>query len=175
MIFQADDSAFHVIAMKIKTMACLLVIIVPAIGAAASSPYNFGSWTVDSGLPQNTVYAIRQTQDGYLWFTTLDGLVRFDGVRFTVFSRSNTEGLSSNRFNTLLEDGDGDLWAGTEDGGLARYRDGRFTTYTTADGLPNNRILGLLNNAGPGLLVLTQGGPARWRDGQFTALTGELP
>jgi hypothetical protein len=42
-------------------------------------PYNFSSWTTDDGLPQNSVYAILQTRDGYLWFTTLDGLVRFDG------------------------------------------------------------------------------------------------
>ena len=49
------------------------------------------------GLPQNTVSALLQTRDGYLWFTTLDGLVRYDGVRFTVFDKSNTKGFNTNR------------------------------------------------------------------------------
>ena len=49
--------------------------------------YQIETWTTDNGLPQNTVYSILQTPDGYLWMTTLDGLVRFDGVRFTVFDR----------------------------------------------------------------------------------------
>ena len=72
--------------------------------------YRFDSWTTDNGLPQNSVSAIVQTRDGYLWLTTFDGLVRFDGVRFTVFDKSNTRGLSSNRFTALHEDKDGTLW-----------------------------------------------------------------
>ena len=71
----------------------LLAIIVTRVDAV-SSPYNVNHWTVDDGLPQNAVHSILQTRDGYLWFTTLDGLVRFDGVSFTVFSRSNTKGIN---------------------------------------------------------------------------------
>ncbi|MBA4121932.1 MAG: hypothetical protein H0X72_05660 [Acidobacteria bacterium] len=53
----------------------------------AQAQYRFDSWTADNGLPQNSVYSIQQTPDGYLWLTTLDGLVRFDGVKFTVFNK----------------------------------------------------------------------------------------
>jgi two component regulator with propeller domain len=56
--------------------------------------------------------------------TTFDGLVRLNGVQFKVFDKSNTRGLSSNRFTALYEDNEGTLWAGTGDGGLTRYRDG---------------------------------------------------
>ena len=59
-------------------IACLLVC------GEASAQYHFDTWTTDNGLPQNGVRQIAQTPDGYLWFTTFDGLVRFDGVRFTV-------------------------------------------------------------------------------------------
>lgn len=45
-----------------------------------------------SGLPENTVIALTQTQDGYLWVGTLDGLARFDGVQFSVFNQANTPG-----------------------------------------------------------------------------------
>src|SRR5258708_37535895 len=101
----------------------------------AQAQYQFSSWTVDAGLPQNTVYDIRQTRDGYLWLTTFDGLVRFDGVRFTVFNKGTTPGISSNRFLRLYEDVQGDLWAGTEDGGVVRYHQGRFNSYGREQGL----------------------------------------
>src|SRR4051812_26512364 len=62
--------------------------------SAARAQYRFDHWTADNGLPQNSVRDIVQTQDGYLWFTTFDGLVRFDGVRFTVFNKSNSPGIA---------------------------------------------------------------------------------
>lgn len=85
---------------------------------------------LDDGLPQNSVLAILQTRDGYLWLTTSDGLVRFDGVRFTIYERSTTRGLSSNRLTALFEDRNGALWIGTEDRGVIRYENGAFTSYT---------------------------------------------
>src|SRR4051812_17032634 len=63
-----------------------------------SAQYRFDSFTTDNGLPQNGVRGITQTPDGYLWFTTFDGLVRFDGVKFTVFDKNNSKGIFSNRF-----------------------------------------------------------------------------
>lgn len=57
--------------------------------------YQVEFWTTDNGLPQNTVRSILQTRDGYLWLTTLDGLVRYDGVRFTIFNKNNTTGIDS--------------------------------------------------------------------------------
>src|SRR6185369_592431 len=95
----------------------------------ARAQYRFDSWTAEDGLPQNSIRSIIQTRDGYLWMTTFDGLVRFDGARFKVFDKSNTSGLTSDRFTALYEDKDGTLWAGTGDGALTLYRDGVFTSY----------------------------------------------
>jgi ligand-binding sensor domain-containing protein len=100
------------------------------------SSQRFDVWNTENGLPQNSVNAIVQTRDGYLWLATMDGLARFDGVRFTVFSMANTAGIKSNRLIALCVDDAGVLWIGTEDGGVIRYKDRAFTTYTTADGLP---------------------------------------
>jgi ligand-binding sensor domain-containing protein len=47
-------------------------------------PYLHTVWTTEHGLPQNSVTAITQTPDGYLWLGTFGGLARFDGVKFTV-------------------------------------------------------------------------------------------
>ena len=77
--------------------------------------------------------AITQTPDGYLWFTTFDGLVRFDGVQFTTFGSGNSKGIINNRFTDLYGAPDGTLYATTiEDGVLTVYRDGVFTSYTSA-------------------------------------------
>src|SRR5882724_103635 len=97
------------------TRTCIPILI---LGFATQAQYRVDSWTTDNGLPQNVVSAVTQTQDGYLWLTTYDGLVRYDGVRFTVFNKSNSAGLTSNRFSVLFEDDDRTLWIGTIDGGL---------------------------------------------------------
>jgi signal transduction histidine kinase/ligand-binding sensor domain-containing protein len=108
------------------------------------------------------------TRDGYLWFTTIDGLVRFDGVRFTTFDRSNTKAITSNRFTCLFEDGEGTLWAGTEYGGLIRYRQGEFSALTTSHGLPSNHIEEIRRSQSGGIDVSTPNGYGLVRDGKFT-------
>jgi len=125
-------------ALQTRSSLCLLVLVLSA--NKTSAQYQFDLWNTDNGLPQNSVNAIRQTKDGYLWLTTSDGLVRFDGLRFTVFNKGNTKGINSNRFNLLFEARDGSLWVGTDDGGATHYKDHRFTTYTTADGLLDNWV-----------------------------------
>ena len=142
-----------------------------ASAAFVHAQYNFSSWTADEGLPQNSVYAILQTRDGYLWFTTLDGLVRFDGVTFTIFSKSNTSQLKSNRFNSLLEDSRGDLWIGSDDGGVVRYHARQFFTYTTQDGLPLNAVDGLMKNKDGFPIVVTRTGMVRWQGERFVSFT----
>src|SRR5437870_523009 len=106
-----------------------------------TAQYRFDSWTTDNGLPQASVNSILQTRDGFLWFTTFGGLVRYDGLRFQVFNTGNTKGLRSSRFVRLFEDREGNLWITTEAQGLTRYRDEVFTTYTTQDGLFDNLVL----------------------------------
>jgi ligand-binding sensor domain-containing protein/signal transduction histidine kinase/DNA-binding response OmpR family regulator len=97
--------------------------------------YNIQNWNMESGLPGNAVFALRQTIDGYLWIGTQDGLVRFDGIRFEVFTRDTVPQLKSNDIRALYEDRNGVLWIGTsaKGVGLTRYQDGEFFTYTAAE------------------------------------------
>jgi signal transduction histidine kinase/ligand-binding sensor domain-containing protein len=127
----------------------------------------FETWTSDDGLPQNSVYSILQTRDGYLWFTTLGGLVRYDGVRFTFFNRSNSPGIAGNRFTTLHEDASGSLWVGTEGGDVTCLRDGKFTTYSRADGLPQAEIRAITDDGKGHIWVFSSNGLVEWRDGKF--------
>jgi ligand-binding sensor domain-containing protein len=107
----------------------------------AAQRYRFDQWTTDHGLPQNTIRNVIQTRDGYLWMTTFDGLVRFDGVRFTVFSQDNTPGIVNNRFFFIHESSDGTIYAGFEMNGITVYRNGRFKSYTPANGFPQERLV----------------------------------
>ncbi len=110
------------------------------LSSSVLGQYRFDAWTTDNGMPQNGLRGITQTPDGYLWFTTFDGLVRFDGVRFTTFNKGNTKGIVNNRFTGLFQDKEGNLWANTyEDGVLTVYRNGVFSTYT-ADEVPGQNI-----------------------------------
>ena len=128
-------------------------------------------WTTEQGLPQNIVRAVHMGRDGYLWLTTLDGLVRFDGMRFTSFDRSNAEGIASNRFSPLLETADGALWLGTENGGITRYFQGRFTTYTMRDGLPSNAVSGITADDHGLLLALSGDRIVEWNGHGFQLTT----
>jgi signal transduction histidine kinase/ligand-binding sensor domain-containing protein len=140
-----------------------------SIAAAKSPEYLIDTWTTDNGLPQNSVKALLQTRDGYLWLTTFDGVVRYDGVRFTVFNRVNTPGILSSQFHSLYEDRDGTLWITTEDSGLTEYRNGVFRTYTTADGLPSNTMRQIRETDDGTLLVNTRKGLAARSGSRFTA------
>jgi ligand-binding sensor domain-containing protein/signal transduction histidine kinase len=123
---------------------------VPALAldpSHAIDRYVHQAWTTDQGLPQNSIYAIVQTRDGYLWLGTDEGLVRFDGLRFTVFDRTNTPAITDPFVFTLHEAQDGSLWAGTDRGGLVRYRDGRFSRYDAAHGLPSARVQAIASDA----------------------------
>ena len=131
--------------------------------SAAPVKYSFDSWTTDNGLPSNSIWALRQTRNGYLWMTTSSGLVRFDGVRLTVFDKSNSPGITGSRFSALHEDRAGNLWAGTEDGGLLRYHNGVFTNWTTKDGLPGNRVERIDEDEAGAIWVYTDQGIAVWR------------
>jgi ligand-binding sensor domain-containing protein len=133
--------------------------------ATILAQYQFDVWNTDNGLPQNSVLSILQTRDGYLWLTTSDGLVRYDGVRFAIFNKANTKGIKSNRFTTLFESRDGALWAGTEEAGIIRYKDGTFTN--SENGVPDRWVWAIYADKDGNPLVLTEKGLAQWNNGRF--------
>ncbi|MBA3322442.1 MAG: hypothetical protein H0T45_13495, partial [Pyrinomonadaceae bacterium] len=52
------------------------VLLCLAMSSQVAAQYRFDSWTTDDGLPQNSVFTILQTRDGYLWMGTYEGLAR---------------------------------------------------------------------------------------------------
>lgn len=81
--------------------------------------YAQAHWTVEEGLPVNTVRDLAQGPRGYLWMVTYDGLVRFDGVRFTVMRTANSA-LPTNRLHRFWLGPQNDLWVKTSDGRIVQ-------------------------------------------------------
>jgi ligand-binding sensor domain-containing protein len=95
----------------------------------ADPHYIIDAWETDDGLPENSATAIVQTPDGYLWFGTFNGLVRFNGVQFTVFNPDNTPQLPDADIVNLHLDKSGRLWVSTYRG-LVVYADGQWRQLT---------------------------------------------
>jgi len=139
----------------------------------SSSEYTIDSWQTPDGLPANTVTAIAQTPDGYLWLGTLNGLARFDGIRFRTFNKS--DGLPNARVQCLLVDHNGQLWIGTDGGGLARFDHGRFTVLTRKEGLRHDVVLTLAEDDQHRLWVGTARGLSCLRNGRFETSGALVP
>jgi signal transduction histidine kinase/ligand-binding sensor domain-containing protein len=138
----------------------VLVAVVTVYGLEPSTPLaNYGrqSWVMENGLPQNTVQALAQTTDGFIWLGTEVGLVRFDGNSFAVFDKNSSPALPGNDVRCLLAAKDGALWIGTSEG-LARWKDGTAKTFTTKDGLPGDVIRSLHEDDRGAVLVSTESG-----------------
>jgi signal transduction histidine kinase/ligand-binding sensor domain-containing protein/ActR/RegA family two-component response regulator len=111
-------------------------------------------WDVSAGLPQNSVQAITQTSDGYLWIGTADGLARFDAATFTLFTHATVPELSSDTVTSLREYPAGRLWIGTDGGGFLYHENGTFVRPKTAPGLDRITIRSILPTPGGAMRVL---------------------
>lgn len=137
--------------------------------AATADEWVARSWQTEDGLPQNTVSALVQTRDGFLWVGTYGGLARFDGVRFHTFGLR--DGLRSVRVSALTEDQQGALWVGTGGGSLSRWENGRFTTFGEAEGFPTGGdIVSMAADRDGSIWIGTTEGLVKWSSGTFTKI-----
>ena len=127
-------------------LAALLLLLTAASpqAAVALPPGSFSHLTVEDGLPHSYVRAILKDRDGFMWFATARGLVRYDGARLVVYRHDPNDAatLPPGAPTCLLEDRDGRLWVGTISGpragiGVLDRSTGRFTRYLP-DGRPGS-------------------------------------
>ncbi len=102
--------------------------------------YMLDIWQTDEGLPQNSIQAIIQDQQGYLILATQEGMARFDGIKFDVFNKKNIEEIKNNYITTLCESSSGDLWLGTDGGGVTLFSSEGVKNFTKENGLPHNFV-----------------------------------
>lgn len=100
-----------------KRISSILVILFTCALSFAGEHYAIRHYSVEDGLSQNTVMAILQDKQGFMWFGTWDGLNRFDGYEFTVYKATGEEGQMgvNNRIDHLYEDSTETLWWSTYD------------------------------------------------------------
>lgn len=130
--------------------------------------YVLRNWHEDHGLPHGSVYELIQTRSGYIWIGTPEGLVRFDGVRFTLFDQLVTGKLPASGIHTLYEDRDETLWVGTTRG-LVQIRNNANPAITAVQDLPASLISSVLRGSKNDLWIGTDGrGVMRIRNGAVT-------
>ncbi len=134
--------------------------------------YSSKGWKVEDGLPDNSVWAVAQTPDGYIWAGTPKGLVRFDGVNFTVFGLDTIPGIKRPAVHSLCEASDGSLWIGAGEG-LTRLKDGIFAHFPLPGGA-NGYWVSKIFQTRDGTLLLASGagGVCTFKDeklGRFNA------
>jgi ligand-binding sensor domain-containing protein/signal transduction histidine kinase len=168
----------------LSVRACTLLAVVAVLAATSAAgeakppataddpQYLVTFWSTEDGLPSNTISDLVQTRDGYLWASTYDGLVRFDGVRFVRAGPPESMDRQASRILCLHLDQRGQLWLGTDGAGLLRYDGERFHTFLPAEPASSlNVVRALAEDAAGNLWLGTRGGLGRWRDGKVTWFT----
>lgn len=120
--------------------------------------YVYQSWSSFGGLSGTTANDIYQTKDGYINIGTYEGLVRFDGVKFTSFNRALDSDFNIASVRTILQDSRGDIWLGSNDEGVQKISDDGNMLYTLENGLPNNSIRAIAEDKDGNIWIGTAGG-----------------
>src|SRR5258706_6470507 len=153
---------------------CVFCSVLP-VGAASTSQSDtsciIDSWSVEQNLPQSSVISVIQTKDGYLWLGTLNGLVRFDGSRFTIFNQNNTPGLDSDRIVYLFEDSRTNLWVGTDTAGVALVQDGKVQSFNIGRSGHEGRLTSACEDAAGAVWLYTADAHlGRYQNGKMDVL-----
>ena len=134
-------------------------------GYAQTETLYFDRITLEDGLPQGHIFDIHEDREGFVWFATGHGLIKYDGYRFVnhAYNPEDSTALSSNRVLSMLERADGNFWVATT-GGLHlmdRIRE-EFTVFLPDSSIENSLggkdVRELALGAGDTLWMATNGG-----------------
>jgi two-component sensor histidine kinase/ligand-binding sensor domain-containing protein/PAS domain-containing protein len=103
--------------------------------------YQLDHWSVKHGLPHNSVSALLQSHEGFLWIGTLRGLTRFDGVRFRPIESFTTRVSHLRNVLALAESKDGSIWIATDGAGLIRYYKDSLQLFDRDHGFPSSTVM----------------------------------
>ncbi|MCH7773571.1 MAG: hypothetical protein IH784_04085, partial [Bacteroidetes bacterium] len=100
-----------------------LLLIIALTYVTPAQEYIFQQLTVDDGLSQSTVFSTLQDSRGFMWFGTIDGLNKYDGYDFTIYSNDSNDSttISDNVITSIFEDSKNQIWVGTVNGYLNKF------------------------------------------------------
>lgn len=102
------------------------------------SDYFSETWNTRSGLPHNSINSVAQTEDGYLWIATWEGLARFNGQEFKLFTRSEINNLPDSGLRALTPTANDGLYIAGARGGISLYHQGQWDTQFAASSMVNH-------------------------------------
>lgn len=128
-----------------KVLILLISLIGYQIGChaqMADEHYYFKNLSVQNGLSQNTVNAILQDKQGFMWFGTKDGLNRYDGLSFRKFKHDDRtrQSIGNNFITALYEDTKGNIWIGTDVGLYIYYPEKDVFQHLTKQSVEDTKI-----------------------------------
>ena len=117
--------------------------------------YHFKHYNIKNGFPQSNADCVFQDKDGYMWFATQKGAVKFDGFKYTIINQK--DGLNSNIVNNIFQDTKERYWISTNDG-LSMIKNNVYSSFTFEDGLYSNSILNTIETREGKILICTTKG-----------------
>jgi ligand-binding sensor domain-containing protein/signal transduction histidine kinase len=116
-------------------------------------------YTMNDGLPDNTVRAIVRDRRDEIWFGGFWGGIAVFGFENGALKLrrkiTKAEGLPDNSIRIITESRSGEIWVGTRFGGFAVWRDGEVRTFSTADSLLSNAVWGFAEDEKGGMWIGT--------------------
>ncbi|WP_028305142.1 ligand-binding sensor domain-containing protein [Oceanospirillum maris] len=143
------------------------------MAATPLADYFIETWTSRDGLPHNSINAIAQTDDGYLWFATWEGVARYNGLDFKLFTRGNDTFMKDSGVKSLVALADNHLLVAGARGSVAERQGLLWRGHESANNLVNHTLIDQQGNLwlaieGKGvqfrpLLSNGQFGPIQWK------------
>lgn len=116
--------------------------------------YIIDNWDTGKGLPSNSLLSLFQSSDGFIWISSYQGVLRFDGSEFVQFNKTNTPSFQTTGVSTIVEDENNRLWFGTYGGGVLKYSNSDFVRSPRE---LSDQTIGALYCDGENVLVGTRG------------------
>ncbi|WP_276167052.1 two-component regulator propeller domain-containing protein [Zobellia alginiliquefaciens] len=151
---------------KLFNKFCCVLLYISVFTGNSQNHISFKHITTSDGLSQSDINTIYQDKQGFMWFGTHDGLNKYDGYKFTVYTPSSNKpsSINSNLISAITGDDEGNLWVGTTGNGLNYYNvsTGRFKAYTSneenASSIVGNHITALFKDSKNRLWIGVQDG-----------------
>ncbi|MGB0886520.1 MAG: ligand-binding sensor domain-containing protein [Vicingaceae bacterium] len=100
--------------------------------------------TKNSGLISNHIRGFTKRKDGSFWFVSKNGISKFNEGKVTNFTEK--DGLTENNIKVVLEDFEGNLFFGSDGGGLIKFINEDFLSYTIEDGVGSNVVMSVIED-----------------------------
>jgi len=144
------------------------------VAASTNSVWFSREWQTEDGLPNNNVYGIAQTYDGFLWVATSAGLARFDGVRFEEISSTNFSHQASFGVVAISRSRTGGLLLGMDRGAIVQLNAEKTEVNLPTNGLPDLIAQTLIHEDDGTIWISYLGGAVcSLKNGQPTVLTAQ--